>query len=248
VQSRAAKLTVNDGRPVITKHPRDTMVLENSAWTMSVTATGQPTLSYAWYKTGNPPIKLGTNNRVLTVSSALLSDAGSYYCIVSNTFGACTSNVGNLSVSRNQQVSNPIQLSGQLIDSTNVLLTISRYDDLPTTAEPGFPWYADTVMVWYRVALFPAPPPNRTTANFKFLVTALKAAGTAFQTIVTVPKLATCQNYCFKGSVNWRNTQLMRDSIPPFGLDASGARVYMCDTTRIANPLTMAYAGTLPST
>ncbi|MBN1127578.1 MAG: DUF2341 domain-containing protein, partial [Chitinispirillaceae bacterium] len=70
VQSRAAKLTVNDGSPVITQHPRDTMVLENSAWNMSVTASGQPTLRYEWYQQGNST-KRG-ENRILTVSSAVL--------------------------------------------------------------------------------------------------------------------------------------------------------------------------------
>jgi hypothetical protein len=242
--SLPGKLTVNDGRPVITVQPHDTSVFENTPWSMSVTATGDG-LNYAWYKTGDPNVKAA--NRVFSISSALTTDAGTYYCIVKNTFGACTSSAARVNVSPNRQVSNPIMLEGRLIDSMHVLLSVKHYAGLVSLVpDQSFTWSPDTVLIWYRQTTYPTSTVV-TSTTMRISKTRLQAAGgDQFDTLVSVGKIG-CNNYYFKGSVKWKNTSVTRDSIPPFGDNTSGATVTMCDNSLLKVPVTLSFEYTPPN-
>lgn len=82
--------------PTITKQPQGQSLLTGLPFQMSVTASGN-SLSYQWYKNNNqvPTATAAT----LSFASVTLLDAGSYYCVVGNNFGAVTSSPALLQVS-----------------------------------------------------------------------------------------------------------------------------------------------------
>ncbi len=88
VVSAAAHLTVQLP-PTITTPPATQTVNYNSPVTFSVTATGDPTLTYQWYK-GSTAIT-GATGSSYTIPHLLMTDAGSYYVIVTNNIGSASS-------------------------------------------------------------------------------------------------------------------------------------------------------------
>jgi hypothetical protein len=92
-------------RPLITDHPDDLIVCENTNPTFSVTATGTGPLTYIWYKDGVPivsdPHYTGNRSSTLTINGAVLSDAGTYHVVVRDRDrNATTSNSATLVVNR----------------------------------------------------------------------------------------------------------------------------------------------------
>ncbi|MBN1129283.1 MAG: immunoglobulin domain-containing protein, partial [Chitinispirillaceae bacterium] len=246
--SNTAQLTVNNGRPVITVDPRDTAVLQGTAWNMSVTATtpSGTSLTYAWYKSGVATIQ--GNARILSKSAALLTDAGGYYCIVSNVYGPCTTRTATLTVGENKTVNNPVMLSGSRSSDTRVALRVNRLTGLiESTPDQFFTWAPDTVLIWYSTT-WPTTI-NLQTVNVKIGMDRIRQnGGDFFDTLLTVPRLANCGNYYFMGTVKWRSTAQppAQPSIPVFGGTTTGAAVWMCDTTTLVNPLTMSFGYTPP--
>lgn len=82
--------------PQIVAQPQSVTVLQGNNAAFRVTATGTAPLSYQWTFNGNP-ISGATLNS-FTVSSARVSDAGSYAVVVSNDAGPLTSATATLSV------------------------------------------------------------------------------------------------------------------------------------------------------
>jgi Bacterial TSP3 repeat/Lectin C-type domain/Immunoglobulin I-set domain len=76
--------------PSITSHPRNFNTLEHSNALFSVQAAGLPPLAYQWYF-NQTIIPQGTSQSLLLTNLAL-SQAGKYLVVVSNSFGAVTSN------------------------------------------------------------------------------------------------------------------------------------------------------------
>ncbi len=74
---------------VITTPPTDQAACEGSDVTFSVSASGEPPLSYQWFKDG--AAIAGATAATLTITGAGPSDAGSYNVVVSNTCGSVTS-------------------------------------------------------------------------------------------------------------------------------------------------------------
>jgi hypothetical protein len=246
--SMGAALTVTSSNspPTITTQPQDVSVLENTQLTLTVGANGTMPLSFKWYMGST---LVGTANP-FSVSAARSTDAGSYFCIVSNDFGACTSRTAKVTISPNKAVSNPIMLSGLFRDSTHVRLSVMRYSGLLTSApDQFFTWDPDTVMIWYQATTY---PPNPVPAQVKFKISKARLTamgGDKFDTLVTVTKLTGCNPYYFKASVKWKSTAqpAAKDSIPRFGDSLSGAKVVMCDTVKLLTPLTMNFQYTAPS-
>ncbi|MBI3870840.1 MAG: HYR domain-containing protein [Verrucomicrobia bacterium] len=93
-------LTVVDGSPSFAVQPVDVSALEGDTFTLSALALGEAPLSFDWRRAGAP---LGAGDRVigagtpeLKVSSAALTDSGSYTLVVSNRFGDATSRVAQV--------------------------------------------------------------------------------------------------------------------------------------------------------
>ncbi len=89
-------ITVSPGAPVITLNPVSQTVLAGNPISFTVSATGSAPLSCQWYKNG---VALsGVTNTSLTISSATIADAGSYYAVVKNIAGTAVSATATLTV------------------------------------------------------------------------------------------------------------------------------------------------------
>lgn len=91
--TKAAVLTVL-GPPVVTQQPSSTTIARGTSAIFNVTATGTPALTYQWRKNGT--IITGATTARLTLSAAKDSDAASYDCVASNSYGRTTSNAATL--------------------------------------------------------------------------------------------------------------------------------------------------------
>lgn len=81
--------------PKIVEQPESSEVFVGNSVTFSVKATGGG-LSYQWYKDDN--LIENSNSNSLTINNVSLSNAGNYYCIVSNSAGLVKSNEAVLKV------------------------------------------------------------------------------------------------------------------------------------------------------
>lgn len=93
--------------PGITVQPVGTTICSNSPYTFTVTATGDPTLSYQWRQNG---ANVGTDSSSYAIASVQASDQGNYDVIVSNPYGSVTSVVAALIVRTNITISGPANL------------------------------------------------------------------------------------------------------------------------------------------
>jgi len=96
VTSVVATLTVRFP-PTITQQPQSRSILSSSNVVFSVTAAGDPPLTYQWYF-ANTPIPHATN-ATLSLINVQLGQGGDYYVVISNAFGFITSSVAALTVS-----------------------------------------------------------------------------------------------------------------------------------------------------
>lgn len=96
-------LTTNLGMlPAILAQPQSLTNLAGTTATFSVVATGTAPLAYQWrFNSANVPNGgriSGAATATLSVTNILLSDAGSYTVVVTNAYGAITSQVAGLTV------------------------------------------------------------------------------------------------------------------------------------------------------
>ncbi|HEX7654258.1 MAG TPA: immunoglobulin domain-containing protein, partial [Verrucomicrobiae bacterium] len=77
------------GSPVITQQPFAGEFWVGSTNSLSVAASGQPTLAYQWSKNSSP--LAGATNAVLTLTNAQTTDAGTYAVAITNALGATNS-------------------------------------------------------------------------------------------------------------------------------------------------------------
>jgi len=94
--------------PCIQSSPADLIGCPNRSATLSVVATGVPTIQYQWRRNGQPltdgptasgSIISGALTRSLTISGLSNADDGAYDVVLHNGFGDATSNAANLDVS-----------------------------------------------------------------------------------------------------------------------------------------------------
>lgn len=99
VTSQVATLTVIvlEVPPTITVHPQSQTVREGATATFTVVADGPGPLSYQWYLA--PDVSLaGRTNATIVLENVSTNDAGGYFAVVANPFGAVTSAVATLTV------------------------------------------------------------------------------------------------------------------------------------------------------
>jgi pectate lyase len=97
--SSVAILTVNPAAvpPSIISQPEDQNVLVGQGTSFSVTADGSVPLGYQWYFNTNTALANATNDTII-FTSARTTDAGAYSVVVTNAYGAVTSDVATLTV------------------------------------------------------------------------------------------------------------------------------------------------------
>jgi len=88
--------------PTITQHPPSQTVLPGSTVQLTVSATGEGTLSYQWFKDeallNNGGNISGVTTNMLQITNVQAADEGDYYCVVSNSGGSTPSNTATLSL------------------------------------------------------------------------------------------------------------------------------------------------------
>jgi len=82
--------------PRITEEPHGQTLTNGAAATLTVGATGKPTLMYQWFKDGT--VVAAATNAFLTITNAQLADSALYSVQVSNGLGAVTSALATISV------------------------------------------------------------------------------------------------------------------------------------------------------
>lgn len=132
------------GPPTIILQPQGETVFVGSNAVFSVTAGGTQPISYQWYFNGtnltdNARI-VGSATGTLTISGAMLSDAGNYYFVATNSLGVTTSSVAVLNVVI------PVAIAAQpanqaVMQSSNVSFTASATGTGPL----NFQWYFNGV-------------------------------------------------------------------------------------------------------
>jgi hypothetical protein len=86
----------NPQPPTITSQPADRTVAAGSAATFSVGVSGSEPLSYQWFFNENP--LAGRTQNELVVGAVQPAQAGGYYVVVTNRYGAATSDIASLTV------------------------------------------------------------------------------------------------------------------------------------------------------
>ncbi|MCL4176581.1 MAG: immunoglobulin domain-containing protein, partial [Verrucomicrobia bacterium] len=94
--------TATDERPAIAMEPQDQTVPWGGTALLSVTASGDFPLSYQWFKSSTNILDEydidDATNATLLVTNAQEFDSGGYFVIVTNSYGAATSRVAQLTV------------------------------------------------------------------------------------------------------------------------------------------------------
>ncbi len=84
--------------PSVTVNPTNQTALVGDAVSFSVTATGNPSPSYQWWKDG--ALFPSATSAVLTLSAITTNSAGGYSVVITNAAGSVTSSVASLTVNR----------------------------------------------------------------------------------------------------------------------------------------------------
>lgn len=98
VTGTSPAITVTNTPPVITQSlPATETLLAGATLNVGVASSGSLPLVYSWYFNGGGPINASTTP-ALAVTNLQAANAGAYFCIVSNQYGAATSSVLNLTI------------------------------------------------------------------------------------------------------------------------------------------------------
>jgi glucose/arabinose dehydrogenase len=121
--SNEATLTVN-APPAISGQPADQTVTQGQPATFGVVASGSATLNYQWQR--NQVNISGATSSTYMIASAAASDNGAKFrCVVTNTFGAATSNEATLTV----QPPPPVLLTEANSDRAIALDSVTMFRD-----------------------------------------------------------------------------------------------------------------------
>ncbi len=132
-----------NGRPFISVQPQPTLVSVGDSAVFTVRASGSIPLSFQWHQNGII-VPDAVKSTLILENVTLADDQSTYFCIVSNQFGADTSNSAMLSATVNQR---PIPLITMPIHSNRFHAgdTI-RFKGSATDPEQGV--LSDTALSW----------------------------------------------------------------------------------------------------
>jgi hypothetical protein len=96
VASRVLNLADVPTPPLILEQPVGGIVLERGQWDLAVAASGSKPLDYQWYQDGAPVPD--ATNMILAIREAVTNQTGLYVAVVTNAYGAVTSNPAQFTV------------------------------------------------------------------------------------------------------------------------------------------------------
>jgi len=114
--------------PSITQQPYPQTISSRSTVVFNVTASGMPTPSYQWFFNGsalsNGAGISGVTGPALVITGATAANAGTYYCVASNSSGSVQSNSAALAVSASTDIGRLINIScrAQVGTGGNILI------------------------------------------------------------------------------------------------------------------------------
>ena len=117
--------------PAITRHPQALTLAQGGSGSLSVEATGTPTLAYQWFKDG--AALTGQTNATLNLTNAQATDAGIYGVRVTNPAGNVFSNAATVTVT--VPVRAPL-ITTQPLSQTAIAGTVARFSVAATSTAP----------------------------------------------------------------------------------------------------------------
>ncbi|MBP7496735.1 MAG: immunoglobulin domain-containing protein, partial [Bacteroidales bacterium] len=130
--------------PELSLQPADTTACAGVAASFRVSATGDDPLSYQWYKIvdGQQSAVEGAIDSTFAIQNSALTDAGDYYCIVSNSLGSDTSRAANLTILTSPFITlQPV--SDTICEGSEVSFSVSASGAQPLS----FQWYKDDYLL-----------------------------------------------------------------------------------------------------
>jgi len=133
--SNTIELTINQS-PSITTHPSNLTICSGQSSNFTVNVTGTTPLYYQWYKNSNQIT--GATNSFFTISSSSVSDAASYYCVITNACGSVQSNTATLTVNTAPGITAQSGTATRCVNQSNTFSITAT-----GTPTPTFQWYFD---------------------------------------------------------------------------------------------------------
>ncbi|HWI58704.1 MAG TPA: LamG-like jellyroll fold domain-containing protein [Bacillota bacterium] len=164
----------------ISRTPADP-IYEGATITLTPTVAGIAPWSYQWYKNNAPLI--GKTNSTFAITNALIADSGSYFLVVTNSYGAATSAVQTLTVqgSRPLILAQPTSFSGYV--GGPVTFAVSAGGSLPLT----YQWKRDGAPIaGATTASLTLPNIQWGDSGSSYICTIANAYGTTNTTTVTL--------------------------------------------------------------
>lgn len=121
--------------PVIVQHPFSGEKCVGNSVSLTIVASGEGPLHYQWYLEGN---LVGTDSPSYSIASVSLTDAGIYYCAVSNGSGSANSNDAQLIVAAAAPLINSYTADQDLCEGETLSLSVDAVADFSLYA-----WYLE---------------------------------------------------------------------------------------------------------
>ena len=147
VESAAATLTVNDPPSILT-HPAPQMLDPGVTVSFTVATSGTTPLTHQWQKDGSPLANggriSGAATAALSITNLVMTDAGAYRCVVTNSAGEAQSQAARLTVNPTLTVVSahgaPDPAVGAHVMTTGTLVnaSVSGSPELDTTGTTRF--------------------------------------------------------------------------------------------------------------
>jgi gliding motility-associated-like protein len=152
ISPAGTEFALAQSRPRIIKQPRDTTVCESKPYapsnaTFDLIATSTRTLTYTWYKIGSSLPLTGPHYNqagpgTLIIINVNLSDAGQYYCIVTDDYGTPTRSVTVTLVVNKRPIAS-VTPSSQDNTCSNVAFANIVFNETNSVAGTSFIWTRD---------------------------------------------------------------------------------------------------------
>ena len=171
--------------PVILNQPQDQSLNLGATINLSVTTDGSSEATYQWKKDGG--VVLGATGSSLIIVAAGLTDAGTYTCEVTNSYGTSTSTAATVAISAAPVLATALKNTAVYVGDTVMLSAAFTGSPMPT-----YSWTKNGVAILGATDSTYTFIPVATTESGTYTVTALNTYGSiSSSAVVTVSPLPT---------------------------------------------------------